>query len=181
VKRKYSTGGLGVVFSLLLAVTLSGCATPTRPDAMVATPTSPVHKSASDISVAVAGGRETSKAGASQISDEAFVQALRESIEKSGLFGKTSTGAARYKLAAFIGRVEQPSFGFSMTVTMEVSYSLTDTQSNKAVWTQNVSSTHTTPAGEAFAGVTRLRLATEGAAKDNIADTIAKISALNLP
>jgi len=181
VKRNYSTGGVAIVSGLLLAVTLSGCATPTRPDAMVATPTSPVHKSASDISVAVAGGRETSKAGASQISDEAFVQALRESIEKSGLFSKVSTGAARYKLAAFIGRVEQPSFGFSMTVKMEVSYSLTDTQSNKAVWTQNVSSTHTTPAGEAFAGVTRLRLATEGAAKDNIADAIAKISALNLP
>ena len=109
------------------------------------------------------------------------MQALRESIEKSGLFSRISTGASRYKLAAFIGRVEQPSFGFSMTVTMEVSYSLTDTQSDRSVWTQNVVSTHTTPAGEAFAGVTRLRLATEGAAKDNIADAIAKISALNLP
>ncbi|MEJ1963864.1 MAG: hypothetical protein WDO56_20835 [Gammaproteobacteria bacterium] len=171
----------GVACSIALAIVLSGCASPTKPDAMVAAPPASVHKSASDVSVSVAGGKETSKTGASQISDEAFVQALRESIEKAGLFSKVSPGAARYRLTAFIGKVDQPSFGFSMTVKMEVSYTLTDTQSNKAVWTHNVASTHTTPAGEAFAGVTRLRLATEGAAKDNITEAITNVSALNLP
>lgn len=64
----------------------------------------------------MSGGKETSSMGASQISSEAFAKALAESIEKSGLFAKVSTAGARYRLTAFIGKVDQPMFGFSMTV-----------------------------------------------------------------
>jgi hypothetical protein len=165
---------------LLAASLLTGCATGSKPDAMVATPVAVVHKSASDVAIAVSGGKETSKAGASQISSDAFGQALRDSISKSGLFAKVSEGGSRYKLNAFIGKVDQPMFGFSMTVKMEVSYTLVDTQTNKSVWSQNVSSTYTAGAGDAFAGVTRLRLANEGAARDNISQVLQAISALKI-
>jgi len=162
------------------ATLLAGCAAPTKPDQMVAEAVGPVHKSASDVSVAVSGGKETSSAGKSQISNEAFADALRASIDKAGLFSKVADSGTRYRLTSFIGKLDQPNFGFSMTVKMEVSYTLKDTQSGTTVWTKDIESEHTAGAGEAFAGVTRLRLATEGAAKDNIAKAIAEISALNL-
>jgi hypothetical protein len=63
---------------------------------------------------------------------------------------------------------------------MEVNYTLVDTTSGKTVWTKNVASTYTASASAAFAGTTRLRLANEGAAKDNIQQVITDISTLNL-
>src|SRR5207248_3069032 len=117
--------------SLVAGVTLTaGCATPATSVAMTATSATAVHQIGSDVSVAVSGGKETSSMGASQISDQAFAQALRDSIEKSGLFAKVSPSGARYKLTGFIGQVDQPLLGFLLTVKMEVSYTLVDTQSN---------------------------------------------------
>lgn len=170
----------GFAGAIVLATLLVGCATPSKPDAMVAVPVAPVHKSASDVSVAVSGGKDTSKMGASQISDEAFSKALRDSIEKAGLFAKVSPSGARYKLTSFIGKVDQPTFGFSMTVKMEVSYTLIDSTTGKTLWTKSIASEHTAKPGEAFAGVTRLRLANEGAAQENIREAIGAISGLNL-
>jgi hypothetical protein len=91
-----------------------------------------------------------------------------------------SPNGGRYKLNAFIVKVDQPMMGFSMTVKMEVSYTLVDTQSGKTVWAKNVASEHTAKAGEAFAGVKRLQLANEGAAKANIEQAITDISAVGL-
>lgn len=173
---------VGIAVALCLAVAtsqLTGCATAANSDAMVAAPATAVHKSSSDVSVAVSGGKETSSMGASQISNDNFAQALRDSIEKSGLFTKVAD-TGHYKLTAFIGRVDQPTLGFSMTVKMEVSYTLVDTSSGKTLWTKTVASEHTAKAGEAFAGIKRLRLANEGAARDNIEQALADISTLNL-
>jgi len=172
---------IAVATSVLVAASLlSGCATASKPDAMVAKPVAVTHASSSDVSVTVAGGQDTSKMGASQISDDAFAQALRDSITQSGLFKAVAATGGRYKLSAFIGKVDQPMMGFSMTVKMEVSYTLVDTTSGKAVWSKNIASEHTAKASEAFAGVTRLRLANEGAAKDNIEQALAEMSTLQL-
>jgi hypothetical protein len=166
---------------VIAAATLAeGCATPASSVAMTATPATSVHQIGSDVSVAVSGGKETSSMGASQISDEAFAQALRDSIEKSGLFAKVSPSGARYKLTGFIGKVDQPLIGFSLTVKMEVNYTLVDTQSGTTVWNKDIASEYTAKTGEAFAGVKRLRLANEGAARENIQQAIAAMAALTL-
>ena len=159
---------------------LTGCATASKSDAMVAPAVAVTHTSSSDVSVAVSGGKDTSKMGASQISDDAFAQALRDSITKAGLFKAVADTGGRYKLSAFIGKVDQPMMGFSMTVKMEVSYTLIDTASGKTVWTKNIASEHTAKPSEAFAGVTRLRLANEGAAKDNIQQALTELSSMQL-
>lgn len=44
-----------------------------------------------------------------------------------------------------------------------------------------ITSSFTGTMSDAFAGVTRLRLATEGAARNNIRDAIAQMSVLTLP
>ena len=118
--------------------------------------------------------------GASQISDDAFGQALRDSIAKSGLFNKVSAEGGRYRLTSFIGKVDQPMMGFSFTVKMEVSYTLKDTRSGATVWTKDVNSEYTAKTGEAFAAVERLRLANEGAARENIRQAITEMAALTL-
>jgi len=172
---------IAVATSVLVAASLlSGCATASKSDAMVAKPVAVTHASSSDVSVSVLGGKDTTKMGASQISDDAFAQALRDSISQSGLFKAVAATGGRYKLSAFIGKVDQPMMGFNMTVKMEVSYTLVDTKSGKAVWSKNIASEHTAKPSEAFAGVTRLRLANEGAARDNIEQALTEMSALQL-
>jgi hypothetical protein len=172
---------IAVVTSVLVAASLlSGCATASKSEAMVAKPVAVTHASSGDVSVAVSGGKDTSSMGASQISDDAFAQALRDSISQSGLFRAVASTGGRYKLSAFIGKVDQPMMGFSMTVKMEVSYTLVDTMSGKAVWSKNIASEYTAKATAAFAGTTRLRLANEGAAKDNIEQALTQMSSLPL-
>ena len=168
---------------LLLAVLLfcAGCASGAKPEAMIAQIHLPVHKSPSNVVVAVLGGRGTSIMGASQISDEDFAQALRRSIEQSGLFAQALTdGLSKYLLQAFIVQVNQPMFGASMTVSMEVNYTLARTEPKQVVWQKAVSSTYTAPFSAAFVGATRLRLANEGAARKNIEQAIQEMYQLQL-
>ena len=174
----------GLIISATLAVLImSGCASPAQSTAMVAMPTGPVTKHPESVSMNVTGGSETSSMGASQISSTDFTAALKQSIEQSGLFAKVLTAgqADDYHLEVAIVRLQQPMFGFSMTVTIETNWTLTRQRDHMVVWQKAISTSHTAKAGEGFAGVTRLRLANEGAARDNIQDAIAQMSALTLP
>jgi len=58
--------------------------------------------------------------------------------------------------------------GFDMTVTMFAEWALVRARTNVEVWKRSIKTTHTATVGDAFVGVTRLRLANEGAAKENI-------------
>ena len=175
-----ATRYLALACALAVAALLGGCAAPATSVGMTAVPTTPAHQIGGDVSVAVSGGSQTSSTGGSQISDEAFAQALRDSIQQSGLFAKVSPSGARYQLTAFIGKVDQPMVGFSMTVKMDVNYKLVDAQSGATVWSKVIDSQYTARPGDAFAGVKRLRLANEGAARDNIQQAIGAMAALKL-
>jgi hypothetical protein len=52
-------------------------------------------------------------------------------------------------------------------------------KTGNAVMKESIKSSHTASAGEAFAAVTRIRMAVEGAAEDNIRQGLQKIA--NLP
>ena len=67
-----------------------------------------------------------------------------------------------------------------MTVKIETGWTLTRASNSKIVWQEAIRSEHTSTPGEAFAGVTRVRLATEGAVKNNIAEALSRIATLSL-
>lgn len=150
-----------LTFTLVIAVCLASCATPTAPSQMTATGFPISGRTSEKVAVSVSGGEP----GVLKISDESFAEALRSSIQSSRVFGGVSDQAP-YRLEAFIGTLSQPMMGFSMTVDMKVSYMLR--KGGSTVWQRTISSTHTSTPGEAFVGVTRLRMATEGAARENI-------------
>jgi len=166
----------------LAGLFLGGCATPAQSNAMVPTSLGSVTKHPESLSVSVTGGSETSAAGASQISASDFATALSQSIQQSGLFARImpSGQPGDYRLDVAIVRLKQPMFGFSMTATVETNWTLTRLRDQSVLWRKAITTSHTTKTGEAFAGVTRLRLATEGAARDNIQDAITQLSAVPL-
>jgi secreted trypsin-like serine protease len=159
----------------LAASLLGGCASAARPEAISTTLVMPAHQSTADVSVTVVGGN------AAEISNDAFVRALGDSIERSGIFAKVSPSGARYQLKARIGSVDHPAAGVSFTVKMDVSYTLIDRQTSTAVWTQTIPSEHTAHLSDAMLAATRLRRAEEGAAKANIEQALTQIATLNLP
>ena len=169
------------ILIVLLAWAAIGCASSAKPEAMISVPASAVHQSASDVVVTAIGGKQTSAMLVSQISNEDFALALRDSFDKAGLFRKAlASGFARYTLDAFIVQLNQPMFGGSMTVSMEVSYTLSRTEPKEVLWKKGIFSTYTAAFSEAFVGATRLQMANEGAARKNIEQVIQEISSLKL-
>lgn len=166
----------------LVALFLGGCATASNSASMAAPPMEVANKHAGSVSVNVTGGAETSSMGASKIGNTEFADAISSSITQSGLFAKlAATGQADdYHLDVMLVRLDQPMFGFSMTVTIESNWVLTRVSDKTVVWQKAVISTYTAKAGDAFAGTTRLRLANEGAARVNIKDALTQIGALTL-
>lgn len=164
------------------ALLFGGCATPSKSTEMVAALAAPVTKHPQTLSVKVSGGSETSKMGASKISDDDFAEAIRASITQAGLFSKISPAeASDYNLDVQIVRLDQPMVGLAMTVTMEATWRLTKRNNQQVVWQKAVVTPFTAKMGDAFAGVTRLRLANEGAARENIKEAIGQMGALTLP
>jgi len=172
--------GLGIA---LTAFFFGGCATASNSTSMVAAPAAPITKHADSVSVNVTGGSETSSMGASKIANADFAEAIKASISQSGLFAKLAAAgqADDYHLEVAIVRLDQPVFGFSMTVTIETNWTLTRCSDKSVAWQKAVLSTYTAAAGDAFAGTTRLRLANEGAARNNIKDALTQMGALTLP
>jgi len=160
---------------------LGGCATPTTYEGMIPTAFRTAKKHPQTVGISVNGGKETDSTGKPQISDATFTQALTESIVKSQTFSKViQGGGADYLLTVTLFGMEQPSFGLSFTVKLEAGWTLKRAGNGQTVWQESIKSEFTATTSDAFAAVTRLRLATEGAARNNISAGLARISELNL-
>lgn len=166
-----------LVATAIAATVFSGCATPSKPSAMVPSATDFGRKNQRNITLTVSGGQKTNGAGASQVSDEDFASAIAAAIEKTQLFkGISAPNSADYLLQVFIVRLDQPFMGMNMTVTLETNWILTRRADGKALWQFSSPSTFTATPGDSLSGATRLRIANEGAARANIEKALKSLS-----
>lgn len=124
----------------------------------------------------VTGGEKTNPAWTSQISDIAFSGAIKESLKKEGLYSEKG----KYNLSVEMIKIDQPIFGFDMTVTTIVKYILTDSSTGAIILNQEVNAPHTATVGDAFAGYERLRLANEGSGQKNIEGLLNLLAKLDI-
>ena len=171
------------ILAILSVAVLAGCATPAAVEQMAVslpvTQTNPALKN----SVAVAevtGGRETNPMWTSQVSSDAFRNALEQSLQNAGMFNKIVAGS-KYQLTADLTRLDQPMMGFDMTVSSTVRYSLIETQTRKEVYARVIQISYTAKMSDAFIGSQRLKLANEGSVKANIESFVNDLIALKLP
>lgn len=175
-KRLFSDHCWLMLPPLVLAALLGGCATPATHEGMAPAVVGTARTHPHSVSVAVTGGKETDSIGKPQISDEAMAQALTDAIVRSQTFSRVVQGkGADYLLTVTIISIEQPTFGFSFLVKMEAGWTLKRADTGATVWQESIRSEHTATAADSFAGVTRLRLATEGAARSNITRGLASM------
>ena len=178
---------LKTLFISLLALSglfLGGCATEGSSDAMVAKITHSVTKHSASLILKVTGGAEKTSDSATQISNPNFNTALARSIEQSGLFARIVPAGqpeADFQLEVALAELQQPVIGVSMTVTVEATWTLTRASNGFVIWQKLISTSYTTDAKDAFTGIERVRLALDGAARDNIHDGITQLSAIDLP
>lgn len=166
---------------ILLALACTGCPATLKPEAMTPQVSAPAHRSASDIAIAVFGATDISARKPIHITDEDFTEALGSSIENSGLFRKALRDASgKYQLQATFMQLDEQIFGIDMTASMEVSYALARTSPKGVLWEKKISSSHTAGMSDSVISITRLQLATEGAARRNIEQAIQEISKLQL-
>ena len=163
-------------------VLLAGCATPASKEAMVPPTVTVAKKHPQSVSVEVTGGQQTDAMGKSQISNEDFAQALEQAITQSQTFASVMKGAGgqNYRLSVVIVSLDQPSFGLTFNVKMEAGWTLKRADTGATVWQESIRSESTAGPSDAFAAVARLRMATEGAARNNISQGLSKISQLSL-
>jgi len=163
------------LFILLGALALTACASASKPGAMIAELTdetiigdnSPLREAVSigDIT----GGKETNPLWTSEVSSQAFAEALRQSFAAHAML---ATDAGAYRLDAQMLKLKQPFAGFNMTVTSTVNYTLTDLESGDVVFEESITEAYKAKTSDAFLGVERLRLANEGSIRTNIATLI---------
>ncbi|MCP5267944.1 MAG: hypothetical protein H6943_02780 [Zoogloeaceae bacterium] len=173
------------VFALALAViaaaALSGCASSANREAMTAQDMTLAKRHDQTVSVKTAGGSETGAMDSSNIEDADFKAAIEDSIKNSKVFRSIVQGKeADYELSVSIIHLDKPVFGLTFTVNMEATWVLVKQSDRSVVMKKSIQSTHSAGFSDAAAGVTRLRLAVEGAARKNIEQGLQAIAALSL-
>ena len=172
-----------VLYILFISLLLSACATaPDVKDMIVDVEPGQVRTYdpglENNIAVkSIGGGDETNPLWTSEIETEGFKSALVESLKASGLLS-AEENAASYHLSAEIQSVDQPMFGFDMTVTAVVKYTLTAIDRGNEIFIKTLTSKHTATMGDAFYGPERLKIANEGAVKQNITQLLEELSKL---
>lgn len=160
---------------MLASLLLAGCVTASEttaliPQSIVAVP--PQSPLSNAVSVVELPGEHQSTFSA-QISDEALANAVKAALKESGMLADMDE---KYSVLPTLIHLKQPMAGLDMTVTATINYLVRDIATNKVVKDQSLSTTYTAGMTEAFVGTTRVRLASEGAVRDNVAQFIDQLS-----
>ena len=115
----------------------------------------------------VGGGRETDPLWTPQVSDAQLREALERSLEHNGMRAARSD-FARYIVSARIVEFERPVLGLAMRVSPLVAYRVVDRADAGVIYGEELRSSYTVSFAESVLGIERLRLANEGAIRENI-------------
>jgi hypothetical protein len=169
------------LLAAFLVTAIVGCASPANKDEMAPKNFVTSQKFTSSVNVKTTGGSETGAMDSSNISDEDLKAAIEKTITESGLFSNVvDIGGANYLLAVSITSLTKPSFGLTFTVNLETAWILTNLADKKIVFRKAIMTSGSATFGDAAAAVSRLRIAVERAAEQNIAQGLTEISALKL-
>ncbi len=168
-----------IAIAMISCMVLFGCASGAKMGNMVYQGEQKIYpeelKSSIDVS-SVSGGKETNPAWSSNISNEAFIGAVKNSLISQGLYSDDG----KYKLEVNITGIDKPFIGLDMTVKTFVRYTLTDSKSQLVVFDETIIAEHTATMGDSLIGIKRLRLANEGSGRRNIEIFLGKLSGLNI-
>jgi hypothetical protein len=172
---------LGSLLIGAAALGLGGCASPASRTAMSAPAVQYNQHHPHSVTVQVQGGTDTGALDSSNIANADLKAAIEDSIAASRLFTSVIQGkGGDYELSVIIIQLSKPLFGGSFTVDMEAGWSLVRASDKQVVLRKTIKTSHTATMSDSVVGVTRLRMAVEGAARRNVEAGLRAVAALQL-
>ncbi|HXE98131.1 MAG TPA: hypothetical protein VN642_17130 [Dongiaceae bacterium] len=164
------------IICLILAMYLSGCAFPATKEGMVVTDYIAPKQTGEKIYVKEStGGSVTLPFWMSTIPNDNFTEAVKESLLNSKAFSAQSINwGDDWGLEIEILDVEHPYFGFDLTVTTNIKYSLY--LRGEKVQEITIREPGTATINDTLIGIQRMRIANEYSAKANVKKFIAELS-----
>lgn len=159
---------LTLMVVVLTSAYLQGCASGATSVGMTSTKSYMTSNNpfAKQISVdAVDGGSWTNPVWISKVGNKDMEEAVKASLRNNGLL---ANGNGAYILKPIIKDVDQPFVGASFTVNADVQYVLKEAASGKVVLSKTLKSSYKATMSDSFFGVKRMRIANEGAIRNNI-------------
>jgi hypothetical protein len=149
------------------------------PSDLKAIPTNPHFKN--KIAIAqVDSKKETNSLLAIKINNSSFQKALSTSLEQNGLLA-VSHSLSRFDLFANLASLNQPSFGGDFQVTSNIEYRVVERETKITWYEEIISKSYTTTYSKSGLPVGGMRLANEGAIRENIKEFITRLSKKNPP
>jgi hypothetical protein len=170
ISRKQSSLPAAGLYPLIAL--LAACAMPARFTGMMPMSFEAARNHPYSVRVTVTGGQDTEAVGRPHIPNLAFTQALIQSIRESQIFSSVIEGESKeeeYLLRVTLFSIDKRAFG--RTVKLEAGWTLERADTATIAWQEAILSEFT----EA-----NVQVATEGAARNNIAQGLAKIGKLHL-
>jgi len=171
---KFITLGLFVLF-------LTGCASTARHSQMTVNRNEVARKNSTlvkNMNVEnVMGGKKTNPLWTSQVDNEGFSQALTNSLSNVDYLN-SDPEKSRFKLAATIQELKQPLIGIDFEVVCKAKYTLYDKKLKKMVFDKSVVTPYTASFSSSMYAPNRLKLANEGAVKENIKQFLEELNTL---
>jgi hypothetical protein len=167
--KRRSLRFIGLYLCLAL---LQTCAMPATFTGMVPASFEIAKKHPQSVRIRVTGGQEDEASGRPHIPNDAFTQALIHSILRSQIFARVVDSQSKgedYLLTVTLFSMDMRIFGH--TVSLEAGWTLQRGGTGTIAWQESIVSEFNDA---------NVRLATEGAARNNIVQGLAKMSRLNL-
>ncbi len=162
-----------IAFFVSLLSLLAGCSTVTTKEAMSVGAVEKAQTYLAETAAVSVGGEPRS------INIENFEAALVESLLAAGLVREVdNSGSAPYLLSVDFKNVDLPMFGGSFTINIDTTWKVFDTRDRSLLISEEVASTYTGGFEGGVVGVNRMRVATEGAARENIRLGLEKLRAV---
>lgn len=168
---------LAILIPMIIGI--AGCASPASRESM-SLPTFTTSKQFNkSVSIVVFGGSDTGAMESSNISDDEFKASIEDAINKSKLFKAIVESNPDYDLQVSISSLSKPSFGFTFEVSMEAGWILSKKSDKTVLMKKSIKSSGKATTSDAIVAVTRIRIAVERAAQNNISQGLTAISELN--
>lgn len=168
------------VATLLGFSLLGACASPADPQRMIVPMTGsdgayPKQLDSAMCVRSVEGGEETNPLWVSKVSSMDFRTALTASMTNAGLIA--APNACKYQVDVNLLGMSQPTAGWTMEVTSHANYKVFSAAANP-ILLETVSAPFTATTADASGGITRLKIANEGAVRTSIKRFLDKLREL---
>lgn len=169
---------LSIIFSWVL---LSGCTSAIKVQKMIPENIAIVKQHFGKVVLQVDGGREEHPVGWPQISNDNFMIALKSAVQQSNIFTEVSEDKrGDYRLEAFIFNLVQPLIGYNWKVHLEIAWTLSRLDTKTVLWQDSIITSSTAEKSGSIGFMSKVKFATEAAAKANIKTALERLSRIGL-